>query len=304
MSQVGFIGLGQMGRWMALNVMKAGFDLTVFDVSPRAVQFLAGLGAKSAATPAEMAAQVEWVFLSLPNTEIVDHVVFGQAGLVHGAKPGLVIVDCGTTNYLATLDFARRLGERGILFADMPVSGMEARAKDGTLTVMCGGDTAILETVRPALDAMGNKIIHMGEIGSGQLTKLVNQLLFNINVAALAEVLPMAAKLGLDPDKVAQVVTTGTGRSFAAEFFIPAILENRFDQGYALKHAYKDMISAAEICAHRQIPLPVVHAATTTYQMALLDGLGDQDKGAMIKVFERILGVEFRTGRMTAPRDE
>jgi len=304
MSQVGFIGLGQMGRWMALNVMKAGFDLTVFDVSPRAVQFLVGLGAKSAATPAELAAQVEWVFLSLPNTEIVERVVFGQAGLVHGAKPGLVIVDCGTTNYMATLDFARRLGERDILFADMPVSGMEARAKDGTLTIMCGGDTAILETVRPALDAMGNKIIHMGEIGSGQLTKLVNQLLFNINVAALAEVLPMAAKLGLDPDKVAQVVTTGTGRSFAAEFFIPQILDNRFDQGYALKHAYKDMVSAAEISAHRQIPLPLVHAATTTYQMALLDGLGDQDKGAMIQVFEHILGVEFRTGRMTAPRDE
>jgi 3-hydroxyisobutyrate dehydrogenase-like beta-hydroxyacid dehydrogenase len=200
---------------------------------------------------------------------------------------------------MATLDVARRLSERGIRFADMPVSGMEARAQDGTLTIMCGGDPALLETVRPALNAMSNKIIHMGEVGSGQLTKLINQLLFNINMAALAEVLPMAVKLGLDPEKVAQVVTTGTGRSFAAEFFIPNILEDRFDQGYPLKHAYKDMISAAEISAQRQIPLPLVHAATTTYQMALLDGLGDQDKGAMIKVFERILGVEFRKRRMT-----
>lgn len=301
-TKVGFIGLGQMGRWMALNVMRAGFDLTVFDVRPQAVQCMVGQGAKSAASPAEMAAQVEWVFLSLPNTEIVESVVFGEAGLVRGARPGLVIVDCGTTNYMATLDIAQRLSERSILFADMPVSGMEARAKDGTLTIMCGGDTAILETVRPALDAMGNKIIHMGKVGCGQLTKLVNQLLFNINVAALAEVLPMAVKLGLDPEKVGQVVTTGTGRSFAAEFFIPQILENRFDQGYALKHAYKDMISAAEICAHRQIPLPLVHAATTIYQMALLDGLGDEDKGAMIKVLERILGVEFRKGQKTNDR--
>jgi len=240
------------------------------------------------------------VFLSLPNTEIVERVVFGEYGLVDGAKPGLIIVDCGTSNYMATLDFAKRLNERGIRFADMPVSGMEARAKDGTLTIMCGGDTAILETVRPALNAMGNKIIHMGEIGSGQLTKLINQLLFNINVAALAEVLPMAVKLGLDPEKVGQVVTTGTGRSLAAEFFIPQILEDHFDQGYALKHAYKDMISAAEISAQRQIPLPLVHAATTTYQMALLDGLGDQDKGAMIKVFERSLGVEFRKRHIPA----
>ncbi len=299
MSKAGFIGLGQMGKWMALNIMKAGFELTVFDVSPQAVQFLVDQGAKSSKTPSDLAAQVDWVFLSLPNTEIVEKAIFGQDGLAHGAMRGTLIIDCGTTNYMATLDFARRLSDRGIGFADMPVSGMEARAQDGTLTIMCGGDVAIMETVRPALNAIGNKIIHMGEIGSGQLTKLVNQLLFNINVAALAEVLPMAVKLGLDPDKVGQVVTTGTGRSFAAEFFIPQILNNRFDQGYALKHAYKDMISAAEICAQRQIPLPLVHAATTTYQMALLDGLGDQDKGAMIKVFERILGVEFRKGQKT-----
>jgi 3-hydroxyisobutyrate dehydrogenase-like beta-hydroxyacid dehydrogenase len=104
----------------------------------------------------------------------------------------------------------------------------------------------------------------------------------------------MAAKLGLDPEKITRVVTTGTGRSFAAEFFAPLILENRFDQGYALNDAYKDMISAAEICARRKIPLPLVHAATTTYQMALAQGLGEEDKGAMIKVFERILEVEFR----------
>jgi 3-hydroxyisobutyrate dehydrogenase-like beta-hydroxyacid dehydrogenase len=104
----------------------------------------------------------------------------------------------------------------------------------------------------------------------------------------------MAVKLGLDPEKVAQVVITGTGRSFAAEFFIPQILQNRFEQGYPLKAAYKDMISAAEISAQEKIPLPLFHAATTTYQMALAQGLGDLDKGAMIKVFERILGVEFR----------
>jgi len=168
MSKVGFIGLGQMGKWMALNIMKAGFELTVFDVSPQAVQFLVDQGAKSSRTPTDLAAQADWVFLSLPNTEIVEKAVFGQDGLACSAMRGTIIIDCGTTNYMATLDFARRLTERGIRFADMPVSGMEARAKDGTLTIMCGGDVAILETVRPALDAIGNKIIHMGEIGSGQ----------------------------------------------------------------------------------------------------------------------------------------
>ncbi len=292
--KIGFVGLGQMGKWMALNVMKAGFHVTVFDINQEAVKFLTGQGAGSARNPMELASQVDWVFLSLPNTEIVENVLFGENGVVASAEPGLIVLDFGTTNYLPTLDFDRRLKERGIVFGDAPVSGMEARAEEGTLTIMFGGEKKVFDQVRIALEAMGNKIIHMGEAGSGQLTKLINQLLFNISAAAIAEVLPMAAKMGLDPEKVTQVITTGTGRSFAAEFFTPLILEGRFDQGYPLKNAYKDMISAAEICAHQKIPLPLVQAATTTYQMALADGHGEEGKGAMIKVFERILGVKFR----------
>jgi 3-hydroxyisobutyrate dehydrogenase-like beta-hydroxyacid dehydrogenase len=292
--KIGFVGLGQMGKWMALNVMKAGFHVTVFDINQEAVKFLTEQGAGSARTPMELASQVDWVFLSLPNTEIVENVLFGEDGVVASAKPGLIVLDFGTTNYLPTLDFDQRLKERGIVFGDAPVSGMEARAEEGNLTIMFGGEKKVFDQVRIALEALGNKIIHMGEVGSGQLTKLINQLLFNISAAAIAEVLPMAAKMGLDPEKVSQVITTGTGRSFAAEFFTPLILEGRFDQGYPLKNAYKDMISAAEICAHQKIPLPLVQAATTTYQMALADGHGEEGKGAMIKVFERILGVKFR----------
>lgn len=292
--KIGFVGLGQMGKWMARNVMKAGFHLTVFDINQEAMKFLTEQGAGSARNPMELASQVDWVFLSLPNTEIVENVLFGEDGVVAGAKPGLIVLDFGTTNYLPTLDFDRRLKERGIVFGDAPVSGMEARAEEGTLTIMFGGEKKVFDQVRIALEAMGNKIIHMGEVGSGQLTKLINQLLFNISAAAIAEVLPMAAKMGLDPEKVTQVITTGTGRSFAAEFFAPLILEGRFDQGYPLKNAYKDMISAAQICAYQKIPLPLVQAATTTYQMALADGHGEEGKGAMIKVFERILGVKFR----------
>ncbi len=292
--RIGFIGLGQMGKWMALNLRKAGFDLIVYDLSTEAMQSLTDQGAQASGSPAEVADQVVWVFLSLPNTAVVEQVIFGENGLVKEAKPGSIIVDCGTTSYLPTLEFERRLKDSDIIFADAPVSGMEARAREGTLTIMFGGDKSVFDQVGPVLDVMGNKVLHMGGVGSGQLTKLVNQLLFNINCAAIAEILPMAAKLGLDPEKVTQVVTTGTGRSFAAEFFGPLILENRFDQGYPLKAAYKDMVSAAEISAQEKIPLPLVQAATTTYQMALAEGLGDLGKGAMIRVFERILGVEFR----------
>ncbi len=134
----------------------------------------------------------------------------------------------------------------------------------------------------------------MGPTGSGQLTKLVNQLLFDVNAAALGEVLPMAAKMGLDPDLVAEVVNSGTGRSFASEFFIAHILRGHFSSGYPMKEAYKDLISGAKLSADLCIPMPVVAAATATYQAALLRGHGEEDKGAMVRVFEELLGVEFR----------
>lgn len=292
--EIGFIGLGQMGRWMALNMRKAGFGVHVCDVDQGRVRLLTEEGAVEAASPAEAASRAAWLFLSLPHTEAVREVLFGPQGVAAGAKEGLIVADLSTISYLATVEIHGLLARRGIHFLDAPVSGMEARAREGTLTVMVGGEAALIETIRPALAAIGDRIVPMGAVGSGQLAKLINQLLFDVNCAALAEVLPMAAKLGLDPEKVSQVVTSGTGRSFAAEFFIPLILEGRFDEGYPIKNAYKDLLSAAEISAQRQIPLPLVNAATVTFQMALAEGWGDCDKGGLIRVFERLLGVEFR----------
>ena len=292
--KIGFIGLGQMGKWMALNLLRRGFDLTVADIDSAAVAFLTAEGAKAAATPAELAVQADWLFLSLPDAAVVEQVLLGPGGLIENGRPDQIVVDLGTTAYMTTLELGRRLEDQGIFFADSPVSGMEARAREGNLTIMFGGERKIFEQLQPAFKALGNLILYMGELGSGQLTKLINQLLFNISAAAIAEILPMAVKLGLDPEKIISVVNSGTGKSFAAEFFGPRILENRFEEGYPLKHAYKDMISAAEIGAHKKIPLPLVQAATTTYQMALAAGYGDEDKGAMIKVFENILDVKFR----------
>lgn len=292
--KIGFIGLGEMGKWMAINIVKAGYDVSVFDIDPDAVRFVTDQGARALKSPAEIAGRVDWLFMSLPDTEVVETVLFGANGVVHGAPSGLTVVDLSTISYLPTLEIDRRLKEKKIVFADAPVSGMEARAREGALTIMFGGTENVLAELQPVLDVIGNKTVYMGTVGSGQLTKLVNQLLFNICCAGVAEVLPMAAKLGLDPEKVTQVVTTGTGRSFAAEFFVPLALENRFDQGYPLKLAYKDLISAAEISARQKIPLPMTQATTTIFQMAIAGGLGAENKGSLIKVFERLLNVEFR----------
>jgi 3-hydroxyisobutyrate dehydrogenase-like beta-hydroxyacid dehydrogenase len=293
--EIAFVGLGQMGRPMAINLLKSGARVVVSSASGRRHAELEAKGARATMDPAETAA-ADIVFLSLPGTEEVRETLFGRRGIAPLMRPGSIVVDTSTMDYAATLELAAALEERGIGFMDAPVSGMEARAIEGTLTTMCGGRAETLDTVRPYLACFSNNILHMGAVGSGQLAKLVNQLLFDINCAALAEVLPMAVKLGMDPEKVGTIVNTGTGRSYASEFFIPRILKNHFTDGYPLKHAYKDLVSGATVSAKMGVPMPVLAAATATYQMALARGHGRLDKGAMIKVYEELLGVEFRAG--------
>jgi 3-hydroxyisobutyrate dehydrogenase-like beta-hydroxyacid dehydrogenase len=292
--QIGFVGLGQMGKHMALNMLKSGAELIVNDVRIESLSEFERRGARTATNLPDIA-QANIIFLSLPNSEIVESVLFGEKGLIDKLGKGQILVDLSTITYATTVEIAKRLEARGINFVDAPVSGMEARAQEGTLTVMCGGKSEVVDAIRPYLNCIANKIFHMGATGSGQLTKLINQLLFDINAAALAEVLPMSVKMGLDPDKVGQVVNSGTGRSYASEFFIPRVLKNSFSEGYPMKDAYKDLVSGAELGAKLCIPMPVLAAATATYQTALLRGYGDQDKGAMIRVFEELLGSAYRS---------
>lgn len=292
--KIGFVGLGQMGKNMALNMAKSkDFELTVFDVSSKNYPEFIAAGAKTADKIRQIS-ECDVVFLSLPNASVVEAVLLGEEGLAHKLSAGKIVVDLSTITYAATLRIHEALVSKGIHFLDAPVSGMESRAKDGTLSVMCGGGKDTFQAVLPYLELIGNNILFMGNPGNGQLTKLINQLLFDINAAALAEILPLAIKMELDPKKIGSIVNSGTGRSYASEFFIPRILKGDFTQGYFLQNAYKDLVSAAELSAQKCIPLPVLHAATTTYQMALLQGLGQEDKGAMIQVYEKLLGVQYR----------
>ena len=282
-----------MGRGMAMNLLAHGAELTVYGRSPQKLEPFAAKGA-AVTTELSRAAKADVVFLCLPDTAVVEDVIFGGGGLAQHMGPGQTIVDFSTINYKAAVRIAERLGRKGIAFLDAPVSGMKKRADDGTLTIMCGGEEPVFESVRPYLCYMGQTVLYMGKSGSGQLAKLVNQLLYDINCAALAEILPFAVKMGLDSRQIGEVVNSGTGRSYASEFFIPRDLEGSFEEGYPLEKAYKDLVSAAEISAEEGIPLPVLAAATATYQTALRQGIGKEGKGAMIKVFERILDVEFR----------
>lgn len=293
MTPIGFVGLGRMGRHMALNLLKSGAELTVCATRKESLVAFEERGVRATTRLADLA-QSEIVFLCLPDGDVVRDVLFGDTPLVDVGSRVRMVVDTSTITYARALEIAGSLEAHGVEFVDAPVSGMEARAAAGTLTAMCGGKASVLDEARPYLDCMANRIVHMGPVGSGQLAKLVNQLLFNINAAALAEILPMSVKMGLDPCKVGEVINSGTGRSHASEFFIPRILAGGFSEGYSLANAYKDLVSAAEIGSRDCIPMPVLAAATATYQMALLRGHGEGDKGSMIRVFEDLLGVRYR----------
>jgi len=291
--KLGFVGLGQMGKHMAINMLRSGAELIVSDMRPDSFPEFESKGARTTGNLLDVV-EADIIFLCLPDSRVVRNVILGESGLITRLKEGQILVDFSTIKYSTTIEIAKALEEKGVGFLDAPISGMEARAREGTLTVMCGGRQELFDRMKPYMECVGNKILYMGSTGSGQLTKLINQLLFDINVAALAEILPMSVKMGLDPEKVGEVVNSGTGRSYASEFFIPRILKDSFVEGYSLKNAYKDLISAAEISADLCIPMPVLSAATSTYQMALLKGHGDRDKGAMIAVFEELLGVKYR----------
>jgi 3-hydroxyisobutyrate dehydrogenase-like beta-hydroxyacid dehydrogenase len=293
--KLGFVGLGQMGRPIAHNLLaKSGDDIVVSSRADTWFEEFRARGATATSRSVEVA-DADLIFLCLPSTVVVKSVLLGDDGLIGHLRPDQTVVDLSTIAYGATTEINSALAAIGVAYLDAPISGMESRAVEATLTVMCGGDRAVFDRVRPYLDHIGSKILYLGPSGSGQLTKLINQVLFDVNAAALGEILPMAVKMGLDPDLVGEVVNSGTGRSWASEFFIPRILRGEFSDGYPMAHAYKDLVSAAELGANNGIPLPVLAAATATYQTALLRGHGDKDKGAMVCVFEELLDVAFRS---------
>jgi 3-hydroxyisobutyrate dehydrogenase-like beta-hydroxyacid dehydrogenase len=289
---VGFIGLGRMGFGMASNLAKAGVSLTVYDARREPMDASVELGATPATDPADLASRVEQLFLCLPSETEVDDVLFGRQGVVTKAGNDLVIVDTTTMNHGAALQLAEKSKKAGWSYSDCPISGMPFRAENGTLTMMFGGSSERFDEARPYLDIMGEFIVHCGEVGMGQLMKAVNNIIYNVNIAAICEVMPLAMKSGLGADKLAQVLTTASSRSFASEYFVPRILERKFDGDFSLQAAFKDIVNIQQAAARVQASTPVVDAMIATYQAAIDMGFGDQPKSAMVKVYEQQLDQE------------
>lgn len=289
--RLGFIGLGRMGKPMALNLLRAGFSLAVHNRSRGPVDEMAALGAVPFDSPAEAARRSDVLLTCLPGPSEVRAVT---AEALEGAAAGSVFIDHSTIDPQTCREVAARAGARGVEFLDAPVSGGISGARDGTLTVMVGGEGRALERCRPILETVGGRIFHCGPVGSGSLAKLVNQAITAVAYSAVAEALVLGAKGGLSLSLLFEILSVSSGRSRVLEQAGPAILEGRFDAEFTLELAMKDLRLAIETARALGVTLGTAEGVRPAYERAIAQGLGGLDHSALVIPVEKEAGVRAR----------
>jgi len=295
--KIGFIGLGAMGKPMAKNLIKAGYDLTVHDLVSQPVEEITSLGAKKANSPAETAKGVEVIITMLPADDEVKTVVLGTKGVLEGANSGAILIDMSSIAPHTSKLLASEASQKGIKFLDAPVSGGTTGAEKGTLTIMVGGDKALLDEHMDLLQAMGKTIYHVGDIGMGETVKMVNQMLVGINLAGIAEAFVLGTKLGVAPEILYKVIRASSGNSFLLEHRVPDyILKGDFTQpGFAIDLLRKDLGLAMESAKVNKVPLFLTGQAYQYYTRASAEGFGKKDMAGVIELLEKTAGVQVRT---------
>lgn len=296
--RIGFIGLGIMGRPMALNLVKAGYSLTVYNRTRSKCQTLAEVGARVADTPREVATECDVIITMVADTPDVEDVLFGPAGVWEGLRPGCTVIDMSTVSPTATLRWARRLREKGCELLDAPVSGGEKGAREATLTIMVGGSRSAYEQCLPIFHAVGTTVIYTGPSGSGQKTKLVNQVICALNILAMVEGLQLARSIGLDLQTTLNVVSRGAAGSWMLSHLGPKILQNDFTPGFMIRLQQKDLRLVRELLQPLGLSLPGTELAFRLFSEAVAKGLGDQGTQGLINLFPH--PTEIR-GETTSP---
>jgi len=289
--RIGFVGLGIMGKPMALNLVKAGFEVTVYNRTASKAEELASQGAKKAGSPAEVAAKTTVIITIVSDTPDVESVILGENGVIEGIKPDSVVIDMSTISPEATRKIAALLKEKGTHMLDAPVSGGEQGAIDGTLSIMAGGDTEIFERCQPVLQAMGKNIIHVGTTGMGQTVKLVNQILVAGTLNAVVEALIFARKSGVDLDKAIDAVSGGAASSWQLVNLAPRIVERDFKPGFMIDLMHKDLNIVLKTAEEMGITLPVTSQVKEMYQSLQSEGEGKSGTQALVKALERLTGI-------------
>src|SRR5512140_3732238 len=286
MLTVGYIGLGLMGKSIARNIHKAGFNLVVHNRSQAAVEELKAEGAKAASSPAEVAGQVDIVFTNLPDTPDVEQVVLGEKGILEGARAGLIWVDNSTIKPAAARAISQRLAENGVLSLDAPVSGGDIGARNGTLAIMVGGPKEALEKVMPVFQAMGKTITHVGEAGAGQVAKAANQIMVAAQMVAMGELLIFSQKAGVDPVKVIEAIKGGAAQCWTLDVKPPRLFAGNRAPGFKASMQYKDLNIIMDLPKSFGVSLPTTAINTQLFNAMITAGRGDQDNSAVISVLE------------------
>ncbi len=291
---VGFIGLGLMGRPMALNLIKAGYPLLVHSRSRGPVDALVAAGATAAGSPAEVARGAAVVITMVPDTPDVEQVLTGSDGVLTGLQPGAVVIDMSTIAPAAAQRLAAIVASRGATMLDAPVSGGEIGAINGTLSIMVGGDAAILERVRPVLEALGQKdrIIHIGPSGAGQVAKACNQIVLAATIAGVGEAFALARKAGVEPARVREALLGGFAQSRVLEVHGQRMLDRNYVPGFRAALFDKDLRIALAALASHHVPAPVAAAAAQLVGAMMAAGEGQDDYSAMARTTFRLAGLE------------
>ncbi len=292
-TKVGFIGLGIMGKPMSKNLLKAGYDVVVSGHNSAAADELAALGAQKASSPKEIAELCDVVITMLPNSPEVKAVVLGEKGVIEGAKPGSVLIDMSSISPLASREIHDALKQKGIDMLDAPVSGGEPKAIDGTLSVMVGGDKAIFDKHAALLKAMAGSVVHTGDIGAGNVTKLANQIIVAVNIAAMSEALTLATKAGVNPDFVFQAIRGGLAGSTVLEAKAPMVMDRNFKPGFRIDLHIKDLANALDTSHGIGAQLPLTASVMEMMHALRVDGLGQADHSALACYYEKLAQVEI-----------
>lgn len=296
MKKIGFIGLGIMGKPMASNLVAKGYHLSVNDLNEAAVQSLVELGAVKVESAKMIGESCDVVITMLPANKHVKQVILEENGVLSGAKPGTVIIDMSSITPVVSKEIAALALEKGVEMLDAPVSGGEPKAKDGTLAIMVGGKEEVFERVKDVLYAMGTEVTLVGANGSGTTAKLANQVIVNLNIAAMSEALVMASKAGIDVEKMYQAIRGGLAGSAVLDAKVPLILDRNFVAGGRIDINMKDITNVIDTAHEIGVPMPLSSQLLEIFHALKVDGKSADDHGGIVQYFEKLANVEVRRG--------
>ncbi|MBP3650279.1 MAG: 2-hydroxy-3-oxopropionate reductase [Clostridia bacterium] len=288
MKKIGFIGLGIMGKPMAKNLLKAGYELTVYTLESETVQEMETLGAKGASTNREVAENSEIIFTMVPNSPQVRQAVLGENGALEGMKPGSILVDTSSINPTESKAICAEVEKKGCYMIDAPVSGGEPKAIEGTLAFMCGGRQEIFDQVKDILSCMGSSVTLCGDIGAGNATKLANQIIVACNIAALSEALSLGKKMGVNPESIFHAIRGGLAGSTVMEAKAPMMLEHNFKPGFRIELHVKDLNNAMDAAETTDTRLPLTESVLEMMKTLHQQGKGGNDHSGLMEYYEQL----------------